>query len=421
LLAVAALVCASPASAQPLTYRGFVETRGLLFPQDASNDTENAVGDFTARGEVFAEPTGWLQLAASIDLRANSHDQVDDDWTPDLLDRSLRRPPISIRRLSATVYRGPLTIDAGRQFIRWGRSDILVPTDRFAPRDYLNVVDNDFLAVNGVRGRLSHGFDSLDIVWVPVFTPSRIPLLDQRWTVLPEDLPPLVLPGENDTPGRWQAGVRWERVLGVYEFAVAYYDGFSHLPVLAPAPAVTTFDDLAADFAALGLEVPPPSIAVMRRFPGQRMIGGDGALATRWLTLKAEAGYFDATDEAIDDYVLYVLQVERQTGEWLLIGGYAGEIVTTRRETQPFAADRGIARSILASASYTIDSTRSLAFEGAVRQDADGVYVKAEYSQSHGQHWRTTVGGALIAGEDGDFLGQYRRNSHVIASLRYSF
>ena len=58
---------------------------------------------------------------------------------------------LSVRRLDATVSRGPLTIDAGKQFIRWGKTEIVTPTDRFAPRDYLNVFDTEYLAVPGVR------------------------------------------------------------------------------------------------------------------------------------------------------------------------------------------------------------------------------------------------------------------------------
>ena len=75
----------------------------------------------------------------------------------------------------------------------------------------------------------------------------------------------------------------------------------------------------------------------------------------------------------------------------------------------------------LGEASYTIDPNRSVAFEGAIRQNGDGGYTKLEYSQARGQHWRATIGGTLIRGEPGDFLGQYRRNSHVSVALRYSF
>jgi hypothetical protein len=59
--------------------------------------------------------------------------------------------------------------------------------------------------------------------------------------------------------------------------------------------------------------------------------------------------------------------------------------------------------------------------EAAVRADLDGVYVKAEYSQTRGDHWRTTVALAALGGDRDDFLGQYRHNSHVVLSVRYSF
>jgi hypothetical protein len=116
-----------------------------------------------------------------------------------------------------------------------------------------------------------------------------------------------------------------------------------------------------------------------------------------------------------------VIQLERQTGEWLLVGGYAGEAVTRSRGQLTFAPDRGMARSFIGRASYTIDQNRSAAVEAAVRQDGAGVYLKGEFSKATGQHWRTTVSGAIIRGEPDDFLGQYRRNSHAAMSLRYSF
>jgi hypothetical protein len=49
------------------------------------------------------------------------------------------------------------------------------------------------------------------------------------------------------------------------------------------------------------------------------------------------------------------------------------------------------------------------------------VYAKAEYSQAFGQHWRATAGFAVVRGDAADFLGQYRRNSQAILTLRYSF
>jgi hypothetical protein len=99
------------------------------------------------------------------------------------------------------------------------------------------------------------------------------------------------------------------------------------------------------------------------------------------------------------------LQIERQTGEWVLVGNYAGEPVTAHRAALSFVPGRGMARSLVARGSYTIDSNRSLALETAVRQNGDSVYAKAEYSQALGQHWRATVARAAISGHTDDFLG----------------
>ena len=132
------------AAAQTVTQRGFVDARGVLFPQDAPNDTTQLVGDLLAREEVFVKPAPWLQFAAGVDARGNTHDQVERSWRLDFRDRGPLRPALSIRRLSATLTRGPLTVDVGKQFIRWGKTDIVTPTDQFAPRDFLNVIDSEF-------------------------------------------------------------------------------------------------------------------------------------------------------------------------------------------------------------------------------------------------------------------------------------
>jgi len=119
---------------------------------------------------------------------------------------------------------------------------------------------------------------------------------------------------------------------------------------------------------------------------------------------------------------LYVVQLERQSGEWFFVGGYAGEAITQNgSRAATFAPDRGLTKTVLGRAGYTIDTNRSVAVETAVRQNGDGLWVKGEYSQAFGQHWRATLNLTLIGGEISDFLGQYRRNSHALFVVRYSF
>jgi hypothetical protein len=403
------------AGAQPITQRGFIDGRDFLFPQSAPNDATRNVGDLLAREEVFLKPAEWFQIAGGLDLRANSHDQVESEF--DWEDRAIRRPRLAVRRLEVTVSKGPLTIDAGKVFIRWARADVLNPTDRFAPRDFMNVLDTDVLPVFAVHPSLHFRNETFEAVWSPQLTPSRMPLFTQRWTVLPpaaQGIP--ILDSGSKLPSGSEQGVRWSHAGSRFDASLSFFDGFNHLPLIETG-------------------LLPTGLELTRVFAALRSYGGDLAIPTRWVTLKGEAAYFTSPTSTNDEYVLYVIELERQIREWVLVGGYAGEAVTENRGVSSgeglqlaggrrrfaFAPDRGIAKSFLGRAAYTVDPRRTIAIEAAVRQSGDGLYIKGEYSQAFAQRWRLTLTGVGIEGEPDDFLGQFNHNSNVSIALRFSF
>ena len=147
------LLLASSARAQEFTYRGFAQGRAILYPQSAPAGVEDtrAVGDLLARFEPAYRPVLWLRIFASFDARTDTLEQVERSWRLDWRDRGIRRPALSVRQFAGTLTRGGGTLDVGKQFVRWGKADILNPTDRFAPRDFLEVTDSEFLGVTGAR------------------------------------------------------------------------------------------------------------------------------------------------------------------------------------------------------------------------------------------------------------------------------
>jgi len=383
---------------QDFSQRGFVQSQATVYPQAAVNDSARAIGDFQVRYENFYKPWADFQLATSVDLRTDTHHQTERDFRLDWKDRGRQRPLLSLRRFSAQYHRRNLTVEAGKQFVRWGRTDIVNPTDRFAPRDFLTVVDNEFLSINAIRTTYERNDDTVDVLWAPRLTPSRTPLFFQRWFIPPPV--PIPLTVERDIPKGSQAGIRWSHT-GFVEFAAAFYTGFNHLP---------------------SYELGPDGKSVRETYANQRMFGGDVGVPLQLLSIKGEGAWFQSPDHRIDDYLLYVIQLERQAGEWFFVGGYGGQHITkTGTQSSDFNPDRGMTRTILARAGYTIDVNRSVAFESAVRENLDGAWMKIEYSQAFGQHWRLTTALTAIRGEPSDFLGQYRRNSHIVVIARYSF
>jgi hypothetical protein len=400
------LLLAAYCLAQDFAHRGFFDTRLFLYPQTAPHDSGRVVDDNLLRYEASYRAASWFRLQGGLDARYDTHRQTERTLRFDWQDRSIQRPMLSLRRLSATMNRGPWTFELGKQFVRWGKADILNPTDRFAPRDFLAVVDNDFLGIPAARLTWESGGNTLDAIYQIRFTPSRTPLLNQRWVVLPSRAQDIPFTDEGSRfPGGPQFGLRWNRVARGFEYSLSIFEGYNHLPLLDGRPRYG----------------PEPSIGVQRYFPKIRTYGGDAAVPLPWFTLKGEAAWFSTTTSTADEYLMYVLQLERQSGEWVFVGGYAGEYVTERNVAADFAPDRGLARAFLGRVSYTIDPRQSIAIETAVRQSGSGLWLKGEYSRLLSQHWRATASFTLIRGEDTDFLGQYHRNSHFVVGLRYSF
>jgi hypothetical protein len=398
-------------SAQTLSQRGFVEAVATGFPQEAPNGASQALAYLTVREELFARPTAvpWIRFALGLELHADTDALVADDWDIDFLERGTERPRLSIRTVAGTITRGSFVVDVGKQFIRWGRTDVINPIDRFAPKDYLNVFDPELLGVTGIRGAAQFGRYTFEAVWLPWFTPSRIPLPGQRWAIEPPDLPDDAIRERAGTPPEGvQQGVRFGYLGDRFEYAVSFFDGFNNLPDI--------------QFDAASPESPVPSALEFERvYPRIRVYGVDSEVPNRWFTIKGEVAYFTAPTGSTDEYLLYVVQLERQVGEWSFIAGYTGDVVTERRVLVSFAPERLLSDSIIARVAYTIDPNRSLEFEALVGRDGAGAYGSIEYTHAYGRHWRATVTANVLGGGSDDFLGQYSRNSHVMAKLRYSF
>jgi hypothetical protein len=396
--------------AQGFDQRGFLETQALFYPQDGSNDSGHAVDSLLLRWEPSYAASSWLTLFASLDARADSHGDTERTAHLDFDDREILRPAFSFRRLSAVLHRSHWTAEVGRQFIRWGVTDILNPTDRFAPKDFIaTVVDPEILGVAAARLTYTAGSNSLDLVWQPWFTPSRTPLLDQRWTVIPPEAADIgIVDGGARYPGGSQYGVRWNHMGSKIEYSLCFFDGENNLPL----------------FNA-GYNPVANAVTLQRYYPRLRLYGGDLVIPLKWVLVKAEAAYFNSPGDSSGlpgpgNYALYVVQAERQVKDWSLAGGYAGEaVVNSAANPLLFDPEQGFAKSFVGRAAWTIDPNRSLTIEAVVRSASS--FARAEYSQALGQHWRATAGLAWIRGSMTDFLGEYRRNSYGSLTIRYSF
>lgn len=179
-------------------------------------------------------------------------------------ERGERRSVASLREAAVAVRGEQLEVTLGKQVFAWGTADAHNPTDHVNPYDYLDVLDNEKLAVYAAAGRLSVGATTLTAVVVPVFTPSRVPLRESRWTPLPPEGFVAVV-DERELPARSlrnaQYAARLRTTVRGWDVSASYYEGFEHTPVFRRSEAedeagraVPRFTPLYTRVRAVGLD-----------------------------------------------------------------------------------------------------------------------------------------------------------------------
>src|SRR5262245_25852514 len=103
--------------------------QATVYPQTTAQDHDRLAVEGLARVEIACKPVQWRTLQSAADGRIDNLEQVARTWKVDVRDRTAKRPALSLRQVSGTLTNGSLSLDVGKQFIRWGKADIVTPTD----------------------------------------------------------------------------------------------------------------------------------------------------------------------------------------------------------------------------------------------------------------------------------------------------
>lgn len=317
-------------------------------------------GDLYPEGEPRTQ--GWLRetgrysthlsahviFAATLILERDSHGDIDAGSVYDAWDRGLRR---SVLRFGSLLFRadlGRVTIEAGRQRLAWGRTDGINPTDNLTPRDWTDPLDEIRLSPWALRATVEAGRWNAEAIAVPVYAPSRLPVLGGRWFRLepssidnpaypgagPPRLAVVTEWGDADYPTKSlrnvQSGLRGGYRGSRGEWSLSWYDGFDHSPRIEPRPGAP---DIASGVLPVRLD---------RRFPRLEVAGGDGVLLAGPWAFRAEAGYFHFPEGRDDGFLMAEVEAEWTAGAWRAIAGYGDAFGANPSTETPAAFDRSI-------------------------------------------------------------------------------
>jgi hypothetical protein len=225
--------------------------------------------------------SGQTRLFAAVNYELNIADTSrDGGFTSEggrmeLRGRHIRIAPVEFY---LDVSSGPLDLRLGQQYIFWGSTDWINPTDVINPWDYKNLsgeVEDYRLPVMALSGTMYAGDLTIQGVVVPGFTPAQI------------DLPPGTTVHHPDLDvTQAQYGLRVTSYLGATDIALSTYKGFDPYPSIVPLTDVT---------------VKPPETTFDATYEKYWMVGWDFVRSMNEFAIKGEGAYIRRADEDGDD------------------------------------------------------------------------------------------------------------------------
>ncbi|TVQ22850.1 MAG: hypothetical protein EA382_11250, partial [Spirochaetaceae bacterium] len=195
-------------------------------------------------------------------------------------------PKIGMREAYLDYYTDFVDLRVGKQIIIWGKADGLAITDIVSPKDLTNFLIPDFrelrLGVIAARANAYIGPAVVELIYVPVFSPSVLPSPGSIWyTSLETPIEPIVNPapevGSSLEDGEFYGRLRMQTSALDFDLAGGYYW------TNEPSPTITK------EFASPGVL---SSLTVTPEHYRLWLAGGALSSSVGRFILRGESGYF---------------------------------------------------------------------------------------------------------------------------------
>lgn len=400
--------------------------------------------------------------------KADSRNYVKEPWM-NFRDSTFRDPYFSFNQGYLKYRTESFDLAVGKQIYSWGTADGYNPTDYLLnPWDYQDIPDREKIGMFSVSANYYlTNTTSFQLIVVPLFTPSRIPMVNNRWLgvgiPIRSFLDPLGLGGfaKSVLPavdfiikdGRKLPPKRFENTevafraktsaISGWDLSLSYFDGFDNLPVVSlngpicipPVPGITN-----------GLCVGPPKTV----FPRVRAPGFDFSTTFGKLEVHGEAvaKFYDGgktTDRMPvvfgGRYTWDQSDVEGLGLEQiLLVLEYANDIDLHKRD-DPLTRDlsffvRPIQSTIISRIALKIDDANEFTFSTAINfYGPNSGYLQPKYAYKFTDNLKAEVGFDIFWGDFKvkpelsapffskklSFWGKWERNDRGFLNMTYLF
>jgi hypothetical protein len=320
---------------------------------------------------------------------------------------------VDMRQAYLDIYLPNIDFRVGLQQITWGKADGVFITDVVSPKNLQEFLLPDFneirMGITAIRGEYFLGNSSIELIWVPLFSPNTLPETGSIWSVSPIDF--------SDSGSAVEKSLSNSEIFGRYSLFSSAID----LEIMAGY----TWDDEPTPH----LVSPPPSPAYALDHHRITLFGGSFGSTIGGFVLRGEGAYysgkyFQSKDSALSDgtirkdYLHYMGGIDYRQSGWSLstqfiqkfILDYDKEMVSDELDTM---------MTFLVSRNFLGDILRAELFVYTGLNSSDAL-IRPTITYAVTDDLALVLGGNIFAGEEGTF-GQYNDNDMIYAKLKMSF
>ncbi len=331
----------------------------------------------------------------------------------------------NLREAYLDLYFNSMDIRIGKQQIIWGKADGVFITDVISPKDLSEFLLRDFdeirMGITAAKLDYYLGDSTVELVWVPVFTPDKFPPEGSIWKPR-MDLPP---------------NAKFDLSRMDMEFNLKnseYFGKISTLtgPIDFEIMAGYTWDSRPVPFLEREIDPLthlPVSITIIPQYDRLTLFGGSFSTTVKGVVLRGEAAYyigkyFRTTDPTVAEGVIEKNYMHYLIGADTSLLGARVSFQFVQRwifDYQPTLVDpeRHNMMTVLITNKYLNDTLTVEFFSYIGLTDGDAL-IRPKITYSFADGFDIQIGVNIFTGSKGMF-GQFHDNDMVYTKIRYSF
>jgi len=332
---------------------------------------------------------------------------------------------IDLREIYMDIFFETMDLRIGKQQIVWGKADGVFITDIVSPKDLREFLLPDFneirIGVTAAKFNYYMGDNTLELVWIPVFTPTRMPAQGSIW--FPKfDLP--VEPTFDYSEQEVERSLQNSEIFAKY----AVISSFADFEVMAgyawdddPTMHVNkTIDTVSHQIT--GIIVTPQHHRL-------GIVGGSFGTTLGGWVIRGEAAYYNgkyynSADPTLADgviqknYLHYLIGVDYSIWDIYLSGQFIQQYILDYDDLIDRDEFENTA-TILARADF-LRETLTLELFSYIGLNNDDALIRPRIYYDFDDAFEILLGANIFIGTEGKF-GQYNENSMVYFKVKYSF